>query len=89
MIERGQELILECSRRLRESFHSSLMQLHDELERFKKILSFRSMDPALMLANKAEVMKINEEDIPKAIKKLIQVYDRMDNLTQVKSEIKI
>ena len=47
------------------------------------------MDPALMLANKAEVMKINEEDIPKAIKKLIQVYDRMDNLTQVKCEIKI
>ncbi|KAH7716926.1 Protein DHC-4 [Aphelenchoides avenae] len=81
--QRAEEVILQCSHQIRETFHAYVVELHNEFQRFKRILNFRSMDPAVMLNNKAEVIKMCEEDIPKTVENLVNAYDRMHNLTQV------
>ncbi|KAI6187726.1 Dynein heavy chain, cytoplasmic [Aphelenchoides besseyi] len=84
--ERARNVIQKCSRQIRECFHDSVADLQKEFNRFKKILSFRSMEPTTMLKNKvrkqAEVNQLSAEDIPNAVANLVDAYDRMHKLTQ-------
>ncbi|CAD5214708.1 unnamed protein product [Bursaphelenchus okinawaensis] len=81
--DRAHTVIMKCSRQVRESFHDSVSSLQKEFNKFKKVLSFRSMDPTTMLKNKAEVMEITQFDLPRAVNSLVEAYDRMHRLTQV------
>ncbi|KAI6200995.1 hypothetical protein M3Y96_00793900 [Aphelenchoides besseyi] len=56
--ERARNVIQKCSRQIRECFHDSVADLQKEFNRFKKILSFRSMEPTTMLKNKVRKQAI-------------------------------
>ncbi|KAI1717124.1 microtubule-binding stalk of dynein motor domain-containing protein [Ditylenchus destructor] len=81
--ERAHTVILRCSQLIRENFHNHLVDLDQEFHRFKRVLNFRSTDPATMLTNKAEAITLCEKDIPRAVETLMAVYDRMYTLTQL------
>lgn len=96
--ERGYIVVQKCTRQIRECFHklvsnnnikyilyfSSVSDLEAEFIKFKKTLSFRSIDPTAMLKNKAEVNVLCAENIPKAVSTLLDAYERMFKLTRVR-----
>lgn len=57
--------------------------MQQEFHRFKRILSFRSMDSSQMLFNKDEVNSLCDKDIPEAINLLEKLYMKMHDLSQV------
>uniref|UniRef100_A0A7E4UZB5 DHC_N2 domain-containing protein n=1 Tax=Panagrellus redivivus TaxID=6233 RepID=A0A7E4UZB5_PANRE len=81
--DRAQKNILDCSQKLRLAFHDKLIQLQQEFHRFKRILSFRSMESSQMLLNRAEVIQLCNDAIPKAVDNLSQLYSEMHELSQI------
>uniref|UniRef100_A0A1I7YBS6 DHC_N2 domain-containing protein n=1 Tax=Steinernema glaseri TaxID=37863 RepID=A0A1I7YBS6_9BILA len=75
--ERASRIIEECSERIAGHLKGKLRDIYEDFFRFGKIVNFRSMDPVAMLSNRAQVMKLSKEFLPKAVTGLLRAIDKM------------
>ncbi|TKR68540.1 hypothetical protein L596_024506 [Steinernema carpocapsae] len=80
---RASEIIAESTERICDNFASKLREIHGDLEQFGRSINFRSMDPVAMLSNKAQVMKMTSDFLPKLIMNLLRAIDKMFLYSQV------
>ncbi|KAK0408239.1 hypothetical protein QR680_003850 [Steinernema hermaphroditum] len=80
--KRATDIVAECTERIVESIRRNLREIYDDFFRFGKVVNFRSMDPIAMLSNRAQVVKLSKEYLPRAVAGLLHTIDKMFRYAQ-------
>uniref|UniRef100_A0A914X973 Dynein heavy chain linker domain-containing protein n=1 Tax=Plectus sambesii TaxID=2011161 RepID=A0A914X973_9BILA len=80
---RAAALIADYAFRLKLAYDKDVGALMEEFRSYDRMVSFRSLDTPAMLASKAEIDLLRSQTIPRAVERLLIMYERLYALTDV------